>query len=106
MRVVTADAVTSSAPLSGVRRFVLDRRLDVSGVSGVGLIAEGVEWSDGTASMRWIGEHNSIVFWPEGIPVLEAVHGHGGGTKVVYLDPAYGPRPCPPTRRMRPPGRR
>lgn len=30
------------------RVFVLQRHVDVSGVSGTGEIAEGVEWSDGT----------------------------------------------------------
>ncbi|WP_206051011.1 hypothetical protein [Nocardioides speluncae] len=98
--------MSGSVPLSCVRRFVLDRVIDVSGVSGVGLIAEGVEWSDGTASMRWTGEHRSITLWPGGVPVLEAVHGHGGATKVVYLDPADGPRPCLPTQPLRPPRRR
>lgn len=85
---------------------MLNRLVDVSGVSGLGLIAEGVEWSDGTASLRWTGEHRSITYWPKGVPDLEAVHGHGGATKVVYLDPVYGPRACPPTRPPRPPGRR
>jgi hypothetical protein len=94
--------VSGSASLLRVRRFVLDRVIDVSGVSGVGLIAEGVEWSDGTASVRWTGLHRSITFWTGGVPVLEAVHGHGGATKVVYLDPGYGP----PTRPLWPPRRR
>jgi hypothetical protein len=95
--------VTGTASLSYVRRFVLDRVIDVSGVSGVGLVAEGVEWSDGTASVRWTGEHKSVTFWPGGVPVVEAVHGHSGATKAVYLDPAYGPHPCSP---IRPPRRR
>lgn len=98
--------MTGGASPSGLRRFVLDRVIDVTGVSGVGLIAEGMEWSDGTASVRWTGEHNSITYWPGGVQVLEAVHGHGGATKVIYLDPAHGPRPCPPTRPQRPPRRR
>lgn len=69
-----------------MHRFELHRDLDVSGVSGVGVVAEGVEFSDGAVVVRWItGEHRSTVVWP-GIESVEAIHGHGGATRVVWLD--------------------
>lgn len=67
------------------RVFILQRHLDPSGVSGVGPVAEGVEWSDGTVSLRWKGETPSTTFWQAGISAVEAVHGHGGATEVLYV---------------------
>lgn len=99
--------MSGNASRSCARLFVLDRLIDISGVSGVGPVAEGVEWSDGTVSLRWKGEHPSITFWQGGISSVESVHGHGGATKVLYLDPASGARPGPSLDRPpRPPGRR
>lgn len=67
-----------------MRTFTLQREVDVSGISGTGKVAEGVEFSDGTAVVRWIvGEHRSTVVWPS-ISAVEAIHGHNGATKVVY----------------------
>jgi hypothetical protein len=81
--------MTATSP----RLFVLQRHLDVSGVSGTGQIAEGVEWSDGTVSLRWKSDHPSTTFWQAGIEAVEAVHGHGGATEVRYLSEP------PPSRR-------
>ena len=68
------------------RRFVLRRHVDVSGISGEGSVADGVLWPDGTASVRWRGEHPSIVFWDRGRVSVEFVHGHQGATEVVFVD--------------------
>lgn len=68
------------------RRFELHRDLDVSGVSGTGVVAEGVAFTDGTAVVHWIaGEHHSTVVWPD-VAGVEAIHGHGGATRLVWLD--------------------
>lgn len=67
------------------RVFILQRHVDVSGVSGTGPVAEGVEWSDGTVSLRWKGDSPSTTFWQAGISAVEAVHGHGGATEVLYV---------------------
>lgn len=69
------------------RRFQLHRLEDVSGVSGVGVVADGVLWPDGTATVRWRGPHASVVFWPGGIADVEAIHGHNGATQIRWLDP-------------------
>lgn len=69
-----------------MRRFELHREHDVSGVSGVGVVAEGVEFSDGHAAVRWVtGEHRSTVAWDD-VESVEVIHGHGGATKIVWLD--------------------
>jgi len=76
-----------------VRRFVLDRAVDVSGVSGTGVVAEGVAFSDGTVALRWVTEWpTSVVFHDRGIEAVEHVHGHGGATSVRWLDLAVTPK--------------
>lgn len=79
-RVGTAKAVD-------MRRFYFDRTTDVSGTSGTGAVAEGVQFSDGRVALRWItaGSPSSTVVY-DSIDDAEAIHGHGGGTKVVWID--------------------
>jgi hypothetical protein len=67
------------------RRFYLARDVDVSGVSGTGRVADGVLWPDGTASVRWRGDDQSTVHWDH-MASAERVHGHGGATRIVWLD--------------------
>lgn len=71
-----------------MRRFVLRRSIDATGISGTGDVAEGVRFSDGTAVIRWsTGEHRSTVIWSS-VEAAEAVHGHNGATRVHWLDAA------------------
>jgi hypothetical protein len=72
--------------LDAPRVFVLDRRVDVSGVSGTGVVAEGVVWSDGAVALRWTGENATTTTFETGIDGVEAVHGHAGATEVRFLD--------------------
>lgn len=72
-----------------MRLFRLERDLDITGVSGVGVVAEGVEWSDGTATVRWLGDYPSTVVWSS-LADAEVVHGHGGATRFVWLAPDGG----------------
>ena len=71
---------------SGPRRFELVRYRDVSGVSGTGVVAEGVEWSDGTVALRWGGQFPTTTVWQDGIDALRRIHGHNGATTVRWLD--------------------
>lgn len=82
-----ADGATSlPAPSSDIPRlFVLDRHVDVTGLSGTGVVAEGAQWSDKTASLRWLGAHPSTVAWAS-VDQIIAVHGHGGATELRWLD--------------------
>jgi hypothetical protein len=73
-----------------VRRFKLHRHTDVTGVSGAGWIAEGVEFSDGTVALRWLSDWpTSVVFHDRGMEAVDAVHGHGGSTEVVWIDAPF-----------------
>jgi len=67
------------------RLFIVDRRKDQSGISGIGVIAEGVEFTDGTAVMRWITETVTTSFF-ENMGDLRKIHGHRGETVIRYLD--------------------
>jgi hypothetical protein len=66
-----------------VRTFHLVRERDDTGVSGVGIVAEGVEFSDGVVALRWRGQHASTVVW-FGLEDALAIHGHNGHTKVEW----------------------
>ncbi|MFJ4418300.1 hypothetical protein [Streptomyces sp. NPDC088925] len=72
--------------MASSRRFHLQRHRDITGVSGTGIVALGVLWPDGTASVRWLGDRPSTVFW-DSMDDAEAVHGHGGATEIVWDDP-------------------
>lgn len=66
-----------------MRLFHLQRDVDVSGISGTGIVADGVVFPDGVAVIRWRGERQSTVVWPS-IEDVEAIHGHGGATRIVW----------------------
>lgn len=66
------------------RLFELVRSKDISGVSGIGVVAEGVEYTDGSCAVRWKGAHPSTAVWPSLSDVL-AVHGHQGDTVVRWI---------------------
>ncbi|WP_041560288.1 hypothetical protein [Nocardia farcinica] len=68
-----------------MRTFVLERAEDVSGVSGTGTVAEGIELPDGRVAIRWcVGEHRSTVVW-DSLESVEKIHGHNGATAVRFL---------------------
>jgi len=65
-----------------MRPFWLQRVEDESGVSGVGLVAEGVVFSSGWCALTWLTDHVSVAFYPS-LEEVEAIHGHDGKTKIV-----------------------
>lgn len=70
------------------KRFLLNRTEDVSGISGTGVVAQGVQFSDGKCVTRWVESRVGAVqtcVW-DSMEDVEAVHGHGGSTEVVWLD--------------------
>lgn len=75
--------------MAALRRFELHRHEDETKVSGTGVVAEGVSFSDGTAALRWKSALKSTAVYGSMVDV-EKIHGHDGKTEVVYLDPAGG----------------
>lgn len=72
-------------PIRQPRVFDLYRHRDVTGKSGTGVVACGVEWPDSTAALRWMTEHQTTVHWDEGVAGILAVHGHDGATELRWL---------------------
>lgn len=69
-----------------LKRFVLNRKEDATGVSGTGIVCEGVQFSDGSISARWTDKKLTSVEFHKDIDNFEKIHGHGGKSKVVWLD--------------------
>lgn len=66
--------------------FYLWREVDNGGVSGVGKVAEGVEFSNGKCALGWLTgpkyAGRSVCVY-DSIADLKAIHGHGGHTKLI-----------------------
>jgi hypothetical protein len=69
-----------------MRRFELHRDRDATGISGTGIVAQGAQFDDGTCVLRWLSEHRSTAVYASADDV-ELIHGHGGQTRLVWLDP-------------------
>lgn len=70
-----------------MKRFFLQRKSDVSGVSGVGNIAEGVLFDDGQVALLWLTDRASVGIYKSLEDVVH-IHGHEGKTEVVMIDNA------------------
>lgn len=68
-----------------MRRFILLRHDDVTGVSGTGIVAEGVVFSDGAVAVRWPSDTPCTSAW-EDVNHVRIIHGHSGRTVVRWLD--------------------
>lgn len=66
-----------------MRTFKLKRKTDISGVSGVGDVAEGVEFENGQIALHWLSQYDCVAVYANLI-TLERVHGHDGSTAVVF----------------------
>ena len=75
------------------RRFHLHRRSGITGISGTGTVAEGIQFSDGTVVLRWLTvgtarpDHvrPTTVIHDDIVSVL-GLHGHNGATEVIWDD--------------------
>lgn len=66
-----------------MKYFILERFEDVSKISGLGVIAEGVIWSDGTVAYRWLSDIATTVI-ADNIETVMKLHGHDGKTRIRY----------------------
>jgi len=64
--------------------FVLRRHEDLSGLSGTGDVAWGVEFPDGTAVLRWNTEPHASTNIYQNVDELIYIHGHEGRTVIVW----------------------
>ena len=68
-----------------MRRFILLRVEDESGVSGTGKVAEGCQFSNGLCALTWCKDLTSMT-WCTSIEDVEAIHSHGGRTRIYWSD--------------------
>lgn len=66
-----------------MRTFLLVRKEDLTGISGTGEVAEGVQFSDGACALRWKTDKSSIGIYKSITDVI-AIHGHNGSTTVRW----------------------
>jgi hypothetical protein len=74
-------AVTTVLP----RRFALVRQVDYTGVSGVGVVAFGMVFSDGHVVLRWCSSHPATSTWAS-LEDMLAIHGHGEAMSIQWID--------------------
>jgi hypothetical protein len=71
--------------ISRMRRFILVRIKDATGVSGTGIVAEGTVFTDGLSVIHWLREPYAMSVYQTLSDVI-AVHGHEGGTQLRFID--------------------
>jgi hypothetical protein len=69
-----------------MRTFHLDRTEDVSGISGIGIVAEGCQFSNGKVALCWKSGVSSVAVY-DSLRDLQAIHGHGTKTELVMGPP-------------------
>lgn len=70
-----------------MKLFHFYRSEDQSGVSGTGLVAEGVQLTNGWCVLRWISKHSSLCFY-QSLDQVRAIHSHGGKTEILVHEVA------------------
>jgi hypothetical protein len=68
-----------------MRIFNLIRLEDASGVSGSGVVAEGIQWTDGEVHVNWLTATSSKNHYRSIEDVIK-IHGHGDRTVVVWRE--------------------
>jgi len=68
-----------------LKQFYLDRKDDISGVSGTGIIGHGVILPSGRAVMEWTTKYRSIAIY-DSIDEIQMLHAHKGKTELIYVE--------------------
>lgn len=70
-------------PPPRLHSFQLHRDVDATGISGIGVVAQGVVFNNGKVAMSWCTPHTSVAIYDD-VPTVIAIHGHGGQTRLVF----------------------
>lgn len=68
-----------------MRRFIFVRDQDASGVSGTGVVAEGVRFATGRCALSWLTNPSSLGIYNDVAEMMQ-IHSHGGATRLEWLD--------------------
>lgn len=79
------------APARQPRRGLVVRKRDVTGISGLGVIAEFCIFSDDAVAWRWLGgspqnQPKWEIYDNKGVAPFLQISGHNGNTEIVWLD--------------------
>mgnify|MGYP007070612307 CR=1 FL=1 len=66
-----------------MKKFYLYRKEDETGVSGTGIVAEGVIFHNGVCALCWRSDHPSVAIY-QSIDEVKFIHGHHGKTVIRY----------------------
>lgn len=66
--------------------FVLNRKQDISGVSGTGVVAQGVEFANGKVVLVWLTGLSSVAVY-DSLAIMKQIHCHDGATEVLDVLP-------------------
>jgi hypothetical protein len=76
---------TQPATINKLLRFVLVRDEDLTGVSGSGVVAEGIVFTCGQVVIHWLRQPFSMGLY-QSLEDVIFIHGHGGRTKLQFID--------------------
>lgn len=64
------------------------RHIDKTGISGTGIVAEGVQFNHSKCVVRWLTRNPSLVFWDSLHDFMQvSVYGHGeNSNEIVWID--------------------
>jgi len=68
------------------KEFYLLRKKDISGTSGVGIVARGQVFPSGAAILEWLTFHSSICIY-KSLEDVKEIHGHNGATEIILGKP-------------------
>jgi hypothetical protein len=68
-----------------MRLFHLVRKIDETGISGTGIVAEGIQFWNGKCVMCWKTQPATSVAVYDSIDALITIHGHQGKTIVEWI---------------------
>jgi len=74
--------------INAMTRFLLVRNEDESGVSGTGVVAHGVIFSDGKCALSWLTQYTSVAIYSD-LATVKHIHGHNGKTIVMIEDEVF-----------------
>lgn len=67
-----------------MKLFELVRDVDSTGVSGTGVVAQGVIYDNGKVALSWLTSTTSVAVY-DSIEDVRRIHGHGGDTRIVQV---------------------
>ena len=63
----------------------MNRTKDETGISGTGIVAEGLQFSSKKCVISWLSDTPSIEIY-DSIEEVRRIHGHQGETQIKWID--------------------